>query len=261
MIKSKLVKRIGYRALNILSKNGMKVNMNNFSLRLPVDYFRLFPKDYEKDNFRFINSKVKKGDIILDIGAHIGLTAVLFGQKVSDTGRVYSFEPTPVSFKVLKETIRINKLENIITPVNRPVTESTGKVQFFISDTAVDVANSLVAYEDGKKLHGIELNGTSVDDFVNGEKLKKVNFIKIDAEGAELKVLKGAKETLISFKPLVILALHPIAIAANGDSLHNIYEYIQSLGYKIYMDQKEMEKNSFCEEKSLFDVHLSFPGL
>lgn len=261
MIRSKLIKKAGYSVLNMLCPNGIKVEMKNFSLKLPVDYFRLFPKEYEDENFQFINNSLKLNNTVLDIGAHIGLTAVLFGQKVGSKGRVFSFEPTPISFNVLKETIRINKLENVISPVNSPVTDKSGKVNFYISNTAVDVANSLVAWEKGKELHGITLNATSVDDFVRKQKIAKVDFMKIDAEGVEYKVLNGAKETLKTHRPLVILALHPTAIITNGDSLKEIYTFVKDIGYKIFLDQKEMNENQFCNQTGLFDVHLSFTSL
>ena len=261
MIKSKLIKKIGYNVLNTICPNGINVAMKNFSLKLPVDYFRLFPKNYEDENFQFIDRSLKPGHTVLDIGAHIGLTAVLFGQKVTPNGRVFSFEPTPVSYGVLKETIRINKLEQVITPVNSPVTDKSGTVNFYISNTAVDVANSLVAWEKGKELHGIQLNATCVDDFVKSQKITKVDFMKIDAEGVEYKVLNGAKETLTTHKPLVILALHPTAVATNGDSLKDIYSFLKEIGYKIFLDQKEINEDSFCRQTGLFDVHLSFTNL
>ena len=261
MIRSNHIKKFGYSALNILCPNGIKVNMQDFSLKLPVDYFRLFPKNYEHENFQFINTNLKLGQTVLDIGAHIGLTAILFGQKVGNKGRVFSFEPTPISFKTLKETIRINNLEKVITAVNSPVTDKSGQVNFYISDTAVDVANSLVAWEKGKELHGITLNATSVDDFIQQQKIEKVDFMKIDAEGVEYKVLNGAKETLKTHKPLVILALHPVALNTNGDSLKEIYIFVKALGYQIFLDDQEISEDFFCRQTGLFDVHLSFKSL
>lgn len=256
MIRSKLVKKIGYKVLDIFCKNGIRVNINNFSLRLPVYHFRLFPNDYEKENFEFIRKTIKPGYVILDIGAHIGLTAAIFGTMVKEQGRVFSFEPTPASFATLKETLRINGLQNIVTPVNMPVTEKSGKVDFFISDTKVDFANSLVEWEEGKVLHAIQMDATSIDDFVATQKLTRIDFVKIDAEGAELSVLIGGKKTLSKFKPRVILALHPTAISTNGHSLLSIYELIKSMGFKIYFDSKEIRSDDFCNKQCLFDVHL-----
>ena len=257
MIRSKLIKKIGYKLLDIFCKNGISVKINGFSLRLPVYYFRLFPSDYEKENFEFIRRSIKEGHVVLDIGAHIGLTAAIFGNMVKEHGRVFSFEPTASSFATLKETIRINGLQNIVTPVNMPVTEKSGKVNFFVSDSDTDVANSLVEYEEHKILHAIQLDATSIDDFVSAQNLTRVDFVKIDAEGAELNVLKGGAKTFATFKPLIILALHPEAINAIGHSLLSIYEVVKTMGFKIYFGSTEMSSDDFCNRQGLFDVHLT----
>lgn len=257
MIRSKLIKKIGYKVLDIITfQQGIPVSINGFRLKLPTYYFRLFPEDYEKDNFHHIQSAVKEGDWVLDIGAHIGLMAVVLGKKVKAGGRVYSFEPTPVSYGVLCKTIRINGLDNVVTPVNAAVSDKTGQTTFYISDTAVDVGNSLVKYGNDKVLRGIDLPMVSIDDFVKKEKLARLDFIKIDAEGAEYKVLKGGMETLRTFRPRIILALHPEAITANNDSLEDIYTFIREMGYTIIYEEKELDKTGFCSIKNLFDVHL-----
>lgn len=209
--------------LDILTlKKGIPVRINGFRLKLPTYYFRLFPADYEKDNFNYIQSVVQEGDWVLDIGAHIGLMAVVLGSKVKPGGRVFSFEPTPASYKVLCETVRINGLDSIVKPVNAAVSDSSGQASFYISDTAVDVGNSLVKYGNDK-------------------------------------VLKGGMQTLGKFRPRIILALHPEAIRANGDSQEEIYTLIKEAGYTVMHEGKELDKTGFCCIDSLFDVHL-IPG-
>jgi FkbM family methyltransferase len=256
MRKPGWLKKIGYKVLSSVFKNGIPVSINKTMIRLPVDYFRLFPGDYEQDNFEFVKSNVKPGDVVLDIGGHIGLMAVLFGKIVKENGKVFSFEPTPGSYLNLRETIRINKMNKIVSPLNMAVTERSGPVDFFISDNIVDVANTLTPYEKNKELKVIKVEATSIDDFVIKHKLNKINFIKIDAEGAELKVLKGGSQTISQLKPKINLALHPEAIIANNDSLSAIYDYINELGYYIYYRNQELGKAAFCGKENLFDVHL-----
>lgn len=256
MIRSVWLKKVGYKILSLVFKNGMTVSINDIEIKLPVYYFRLFPKDYEKDNFKFVKSSIKSGDVVIDIGAHIGLMAAVFGKLVKENGKVFSFEPTPGSYSILCETVRINKLNKIVTPVNMPVTEKSGLVNFCISDNVIDVANTLTPWEEGKSLKVLSIRSTSIDDFVESEKLNKLDFIKIDAEGAELQVLKGGYKTIKHFKPKINLALHPAAIIANKDSLTAIYFFIKDAGYKIYFEDKELGQPEFCEQKGLFDVHL-----
>ena len=80
--------------------------------------------------------------------------------------------------------------------------------------------------------------------------------IKIDAEGAELGVLKGASQTITKYKPLILLSIHPEPIQSRGDSLPEIWDQLQQFGYRVFLDGKEMDRNSFCSATGLFDVHL-----
>lgn len=256
MIKSVLLKKIGYKVLSIVCRNGITTHINDTPIKLPVYHFRLFPKDYEKSNFAFVKSNVKQGDVVLDIGAHIGLMAVLFGKMVGPKGKVFAFEPTPGSFKNLCNTIKYNKLPDVVTPVNMPVTEKSGPVNFFISDNDVDVANTLSPWESEKELNTLKTQATSIDDFVSDKKLPKVDFIKIDAEGVELGVLKGGYKTAMQFRPKINLAIHPSAIVANGDTLEEIYDLVKELKYDIFLDDNQLSREAFCREKGLFDVHL-----
>ena len=256
MIKSALVKKIGYKVLSIVCRNGITANINDTPIKLPVYHFRLFPKDYEKSFFEFVKTNVKSGDIVLDIGAHIGLMAVLLGRQVKPGGKVYAFEPTPGSYGHLCDVVRFNNLEETVIPVNMPVTEKSGMVSFFISDNEIDVANTLTPWEQEKELGSLKIKATSIDDFIRERQLTKVDFIKIDAEGAELKVLKGGYNTIKNFRPKINLALHPDAIVANGDSLEAIFQIIGDLNYSIHRKDGIMTRQSFCEKKVLFDVHL-----
>jgi hypothetical protein len=96
----------------------------------------------------------------------------------------------------------------------------------------------------------------SIDDFVETEKIEKADFIKIDAEGAELKVLKGAGKTISRFHPEIILALHPKSISNFGDSLSEIWSLVTAMEYTVSLNGKNMSENEFCSKENLFDVFL-----
>ena len=110
-----IIKKIGYCALHILNfGKGISKSINGISINFPTKYFRYFPVDYEKENFEIIQNSIKNGDVILDIGAHIGLMSVILGKKVGADGKIYSFEPSPDTFLVLKNTIALNKLQGLL---------------------------------------------------------------------------------------------------------------------------------------------------
>lgn len=250
-----MIKKIYYSLLDLVTfGKGIPVLINNFKVRLPARYYKYFPKNYEEENFSFFKEHSKPGMTTLDIGAHFGLFAVFF-QKISN-GVVYAFEPTRETLKVLKETVDINKCDSKIHVIEKAVDKEAGTANFFIHSTIGGRGNTLVRDAKlGMTSSSYEVQVTSVDLFVK-EKGIEVGCIKIDAEGAELGVLKGAAETIKKWKPLILLSIHPEPIQSRGDSLQEIWEMLQQFGYKVLLDGKEMDQKSFCNATNLFDVHL-----
>ena len=190
-----LIKKLVYGLIDMLtSGKGVPKTFEGNKVRMPTKYFRYFPVGYEKDNFNFINKKVRPGMTILDIGAHIGLMSTVFGKKVGPSGKVFAFEPTPTTVSTLKHTIAINDLANVsVEPF--ALSDQIGKLTFYISDNAVDNSNSLVNnHRVDRAEKGIEVDVYTVDNFVKDRNISKVDFMKIDVEGAELRVLKGAQK-------------------------------------------------------------------
>jgi FkbM family methyltransferase len=175
-------------------------------------------------------------------------------QKLSG-GKVYGFEPTPSTVSVLKKTIALNKAESNIEVIQAAVSDTTGKASFKIDRQPASVSNSLVEYNRTEKLETCEVDVLSIDDFVAQRKIK-IDFIKIDAEGAELSVLKGAQNTLLHQRPVMILALHPEAIAARNETNEMVWIFLKKMNYSFFYDGKAVNKQDFDENRKLFDVHL-----
>ena len=250
-----MIKKLYYTLLDLITfGKGIPVVINNFKVRLPARYYKYFPKNYEEENFTFFKEHCKPGMTTLDIGAHFGLFAVFF-QKTSN-GVVYAFEPTKETLKVLKENIAINKCQDKVHVEEMAVDKEAGSANFFIHQTVGGRGNTLVQNAKlGMTSSSYVVKVTSVDLFVK-EKGIEVDCIKIDAEGAELGVLKGAAETITKRKPFILLSIHPEPIQSRGDSITEIWDLLQQFGYKVLLDGKEMDKNSFCNATDLFDVHL-----
>ena len=252
-----MIKKAAYNILEAVYKNkGLPRNINGITTRLPVRYFRYFPHNYEAENFQFLKENCNPGDTVLDIGAHLGVFAVAAAKYTNGTGKVYAFEPTPVTNQLLNKTIRFNKLEKIIFPRNEAVGKEIGKTRFYVSDIEGDNSNSLVSYVADRETHGEEINVVSIDSFIEQMNIKKVGFIKIDAEGAEFDVMTGAAKTLQNHRPVVILAIHPSPILSKGDKLEDIYDFIEQLNYSISYHGKAISKNEFCSNNKLIDLHL-----
>ncbi len=251
------LKETAYRILEFFSgSKGLSKTINGIKLRLPVRYINYFPADYEDDNFNFLKQQLKQDDVVLDIGAHIGLFATIAAKLTGSGGKVYAFEPAAETNELLKKTIAINGLQNVILPYKAAMGAATGKTTFYISAIKGDNSNSLVSYKADRDLYAVEVDVFSIDNFVEQSKLPKVDFIKIDVEGAEYDALLGASGTLKKFRPVCIIAIHPVPIAAKGDSLKKIYDFIDEHGYYIYLENMIISKQTFCNNTDLIDLHL-----
>ncbi|PBQ32564.1 hypothetical protein CNR22_12545 [Sphingobacteriaceae bacterium] len=250
------MKKLIYKLLEVIYRNGVQTVISGITVKLPFRFYRYYEKDYETDNVSFFKKTIKKNDVIFDIGAQIGLMTKLFSDLTGPGGKVFSFEPTPFTFSILQKTIALNSIGHIAKPVQAAVSDKKGKATFNVSDVDIDAANSLSAVQRDHTISGIEVDVTSVDTFVSENSIQKVNFLKIDAEGAEYFVLLGSAETLKKDRPIVNLALHPNALSNFNSSLQEIYDFVRAINYDILFKSKHMSKEEFCSQADLFDVQL-----
>jgi len=251
-----LIKSLYYTGLDLLTlKKGVPRNINNHMVRFPAWWSRYYESDYEKDNYEFLQQQVKPGMQILDIGAHIGLFSATASQLTGPVGKIICFEPTPGTYSVLLETLRLNKCTNV-TAVQAAVSDKEGEAVFYVSNIAACNSNSLVKNKDEKELSAYPVKLVTIDSIVSGYSMQP-SLIKIDAEGAELDVLKGGVQTFKKYKPVLILGLHPDFILQKGDSLEKIWELLKSVNYEVRIADTLLTKDTFCNNKLLFDVHCT----
>lgn len=147
---------------------------------------------YEKETSHFIRSHVK-GDIAIDVGAHIGYYSRLLSPLV-DT--VYAFEPDPTNYAFLVENV---KQHTNVIPLNVAISDKIDQQQFFLVKNST-FRHSLV--NEGE-CESIMVNTTTLDNFM-ALKGQRVSFVKIDVEGHEQNVLAGMKNIIENYHPLII---------------------------------------------------------
>jgi FkbM family methyltransferase len=250
-------KKAAYALLDAFSLGkGLTRRINDNLVRFPARWYRYYPADYEKENYSFLKQNLKKGSQVLDIGAHIGLFSVVSSKLTGETGKVFCFEPTPGTFKILVKTLRLNHCTNV-TPVQAAVSGEEGHATFYISkENEGNNSNSLVAGAEAGKMLGYDVILETIDSIVQKYSLSP-SLVKIDVEGAELDTLKGGVRTFQTYKPILILGLHPAAMQRKGDSLEQIWDLLKTLHYKIDIDGKEMQQEDFCSRELLFDVNCT----
>jgi len=166
--------------------------------------------------------KLDKG-VFIDVGANIGKYSIILGKKLNDTGKVLAFEPMPEIFKILKKNIDLNNLQNII-PIEIALGDEEGYIEFYLDKENVGGGgHSLVKKTENK----IKVQVKKLDNILKNLKIKNVDLIKIDVEGAEADVLKGAEKTLKKYHPRIIFE------AWNEEYLDKIKKVLQPFNYKI----------------------------
>ena len=170
-------------------------------VRLAAAYRQVVWNAEEYGAFR---AQVSDGNVVFDVGANLGGYTMLFGQWVGERGKVYAFEPAPVARGGLIRHVALNALGRRVVVRPEAMSSADGTARFRASGLNGD--NRLAA-DVG---HAIEVTTTSLDSFCGTHGLRPT-FIKLDVEGAELDVLRGARETFASIGDglTVYVELHP----------------------------------------------------
>ena len=169
---------------------------------LPVNQFdsSVFYSKYAIDELTTLDS-VRNKDII-DAGGYVGDTALLFSSYTDKS--IHVFEASPSNMDIIRETIRLNQLENIV-PVSKALGEKSGTATFSLGER--NSCNSLVERPGYNYPNHIEVPVITLDDYVRENNLE-VGLIKVDIEGGEQLLLKGAVETIRTQHPILLISIY-----------------------------------------------------
>src|SRR5215213_7698692 len=177
----------------------------------------------------------KEGDIVVDIGAHIGLYTIISSKRVGANGKVVAIEAHPGNFEMLNSNIKLNRLTNIIS-LNHAVYSKETKVKLYVpgEESGNTIYNTLISDRATNEEKFVEVNANTLDYLLQskGIKQEEVNWIKIDVEGAEFEVLKGAANILSKSKDIALLIeVHNLT---GGKNLYGpIMEFLNSYNFIV----------------------------
>ena len=220
----------------------------------------LVDRDIREPLFHEELTKIKMGWTILDVGGHIGYFSITAARAVGKNGRVFSFEPHPETHEVLMKNIKLHQLSNITT-LQIALGDKKGFVNIFEgSDPGGhsifpkrSLAHPSLLWPRIKKLYhvirvrkfkglkSVKVRRSSdmsvpldtLDNIVNEYKIKGINLIKIDVEGAEFPVLKGGCNTLTIDKPILLVEIHPLAGRSLGYTPKDVFDFLEKFGYNM----------------------------
>jgi len=188
-------------------------------------------KSFEYDSLELFKSYIKEGDVVFDIGANVGIYTMIAAKSIGTKGNIYAFEPAKATFQALKKNVNLNKLDNV--KINElALSDSNG----FIEMVSSDIFDETVFYDAFlhiKKSDKGNIKSVRLDDFVAENKITKLDFIKIDVEGAELLCFKGGIESLSKFKPILLFEAFEDYCNRYDYTITELLIFLDSLGYVI----------------------------
>ena len=203
--------------------------------------FSLFRRSSDAKEFEAIPRLVQAGDTAFDVGAHAGIYSVLLSRLCGPSGRVWAFEPVPETYWRLRETLALNRCDNVI-PVRAAVFEKNGVAKMNLFEPEHSEWNTFgepsFLTPEGVPIpprQSMEVQARSLDDFCEAAQIKRVNFMKVDVEGFECSVFRGAERLLKEHRvDYICFEISKGPLKSAGIESRAVFETLKAYGYAAY---------------------------
>lgn len=192
---------------------------------------------YELDAIRAYRSFLRPGMTVFDVGANIGAHTLPLAQILGRKGRVLAFEPTRYAYAKLCRNIALNpEIQTAISSYQVFLVARHTDSQPKTAYSSWPLSEDSTVHEGHRgRLQGLEgAQSATLDEICRLEKIAKVDFAKIDVDGAEFSVLKGWEKTLARQKPLIMMEFAPFAHAAGEHSFETLIDFLRELEYSFF---------------------------
>ena len=222
----------------------LKTALENILLLAPRTYGRILrlKSNWNLDKYLFL-SLAQGGDVILDGGANVGLYSQLFSRLVGSKGKVFAFEPAPPTFSQLEKALLECGAENV-RAYPFALGHEHGQATIHLPD-GVSGHAALEPHVDAwgdVSMESYEVEIRRLDDLVEEMSLKRLDFVKLDLEGAEALAIEGAATTLQRHLPSIHLELSPSFMKDFGRSVEDLRGSLETIGYDAllcFRDKKD----------------------
>ena len=224
---------VGEHIIQTIHGFGLKINP---SIDNGVELSLFQTGTYEKGILSFLEKNLKNDDCFIDVGSNIGLMTIFASKQVGENVSVFSFEAHPETFKILEFNLDLNKITNVIK-CNFALGANNYQSVIYDNWQVNRGGASLIIKDIHSSSFPIEVK--RLDDFLSKEIKPKI--IKVDVEGFELEVLKGAKEIISKCKPILIVEL--------SSNRENSYEINELIDFILSFDSYDLYKLEGTKER------------
>jgi FkbM family methyltransferase len=188
---------------------------------------------YEARDTSWLRRQIRPEWVFLDIGANFGFFSMLVSDVTHGAAEVHAFEPLASMAELLEEHRRMNGFENI--HIHRTaISDSEGEITLVYPSEENTILGRMLAEGENAEGKFEKAQTIRLDTFVRDHNINRVDFIKMDVEGAEPFVLEGGAETIQRFRPMMMIEVNPETLELLGSSAAELFEKIYALGYDTY---------------------------
>ena len=214
----------------------MRVTSNYKTIMIDFTFNTAFRKDL-KDHAHhygevlFLESHIQPGMTVIEGGANRGVTAIAIAKAVGKRGYVHAFEAVPEYYESLKQNMARNQIGNI-NIYNLALSNKNGSLRFHKHGEG----SGITITDDSEE---IKVRATTLPHFLNEHNITKIDFINLDCEGSELLIFQKAKTMLKKQMPPIFCEIHRTYLKALNQSVPDIVEFLENLGYTVEPVQVE----------------------
>jgi FkbM family methyltransferase len=189
----------------------------------------LVGRPWEATETHWFVRALRRGDVVVDVGANVGYYTILGAKLVGEEGRVYAFEPDPVNFGLLESNVRLNRLNNVVLE-QKAVSNAAGTLKLYLDES--NKGDHRIYQPEGEQRSFVEVDAVTLDAYFQG---RGVDFVKVDTQGAEAVILQGM-DGLVRRSTDLVLAIEysPRHLVGLGSVAEDLLEHIQSLDLQLY---------------------------
>jgi FkbM family methyltransferase len=169
-----------------------------------IQSYMYFIGEFERHETRKFIHSIRSDDVVIDLGANIGYFSLIASKYIGSKGHVFAFEASPKVYELLCKNCSLSNKN--ISPFNLAVADQEGTLKFNLPQNPQEQGSGSLSKNN---MGDIEVESLSIDRFAQTEKITRLDLIKMDIEGAEIKALLGMKEVISKYKPKILFEFSP----------------------------------------------------
>ena len=239
----------------------VEAEINGAQMQLDLgDYIqrRIYFHSHEPHETALFRRVLRRGDVVLDVGAHVGYFTILAGSLVGREGQVHAFEPVPSNFSALEMNVARNSMRHVL--LNRvAVSGGNGVMTLGLHpDRLLGTGHASAMYSKGGSELAVTVPAVTLDDYIEDHvRDSRIRLVKLDVEGLEASALAGFHRTLASRPPdVLVVEINPDMLSRNGRSVDDVTGPLRASGFEIFVSSifgrlKEWDNSDTAQKRHM----------